>query len=553
MADYASQSDDTAIPLRCCRGNMSWGSQIELASSAGPYVATSALTVLAGKEYTNILPNAQQLNGPTWGVVNAAVNVNTASAPDGTHTAATIVASNGSTDTFISANVMNPSLYDQETVTASVYLRSPAGSKLLNIYLVQVGDNGWDASIAQTATLNSGWQRFSITGTLQNGLTHLHLQIGGGGSYTGGQSVEVWGPQLVIGAAAAPYLGASGGTVTNLANGQPGTLMQNGLNQTYAYDSFGNILQNGSFNSTYTVNNQMFGYAYDAAGNLLSDGINVMTWDAESRLSSAGGATYSYDPLGNRVGKQGVGLIDTVYFGGRPIARFTSGQWTDLVYGPTGLLAEVPGTQNGAPVYTVSDHLGTTVGNLQADGMFINPLDYTPFGRIFSGNTSDPYLFTGKERDAESGLDYFGARYYGSSMGRFMSPDWSQYPNAVPYADLGNPQSLNLYAYVNNNPLRYRDADGHTHQECAPDTSSTGKDGSITVTAGACRSVPDWYNFGTRFMNWRQKQADAWNARIEAHQAPPQKPDDPDAALRAITDTMTIGTVCRTPERQYLG
>jgi RHS repeat-associated protein len=68
---------------------------------------------------------------------------------------------------------------------------------------------------------------------------------------------------------------------------------------------------------------------------------------------------------------------------------------------------------------------------------------------------------TGKERDAESGLDYFGARYYGSSMGRFMSPDWDSDPDVVPFADLSNPQSLNLYGYVGNNPLGGTDPDGH--------------------------------------------------------------------------------------------
>jgi RHS repeat-associated protein len=68
---------------------------------------------------------------------------------------------------------------------------------------------------------------------------------------------------------------------------------------------------------------------------------------------------------------------------------------------------------------------------------------------------------TGKERDSESGLDMFGARYYGSSLGRFMTPDWAAKPTAVPYAMFGNPQSLNLYSYVNNNPTTTRDPDGH--------------------------------------------------------------------------------------------
>ena len=78
--------------------------------------------------------------------------------------------------------------------------------------------------------------------------------------------------------------------------------------------------------------------------------------------------------------------------------------------------------------------------------------------------TSDdatPLHFTGKERDAESGNDYFGARYYASTMGRWMSPDWSAAPSGVPYAAFRNPQSLNLYAYVGNDPINGEDADGH--------------------------------------------------------------------------------------------
>ena len=71
------------------------------------------------------------------------------------------------------------------------------------------------------------------------------------------------------------------------------------------------------------------------------------------------------------------------------------------------------------------------------------------------------YKFTGKERDSESGLDMFGARYYGSSLGRFMTPDWAAKPTDVPYANFGNPQSLNLYSYVENNPTTTGDPDGH--------------------------------------------------------------------------------------------
>jgi RHS repeat-associated protein len=80
--------------------------------------------------------------------------------------------------------------------------------------------------------------------------------------------------------------------------------------------------------------------------------------------------------------------------------------------------------------------------------------------------TNLTFEFTGKERDAETGLDYFGARYFAGAQGRFTSPDWSAMPQAVPYAILGDPQTLNLYAYVRNNPLSEADADGHCEPFC---------------------------------------------------------------------------------------
>jgi RHS repeat-associated protein len=77
---------------------------------------------------------------------------------------------------------------------------------------------------------------------------------------------------------------------------------------------------------------------------------------------------------------------------------------------------------------------------------------------------------TGKERDSESGNDYFGARYYASSLGRFMSPDFGgpvpNMPDAVPWADFENPQSLNLYSYGFNGPLTNTDDDGHDVNVC---------------------------------------------------------------------------------------
>jgi RHS repeat-associated protein len=132
---------------------------------------------------------------------------------------------------------------------------------------------------------------------------------------------------------------------------------------------------------------------------------------------------------------------------------------------PAGLLAEVPGTQTGVPVYRMTDHLGSLVGTLSSTGAVLSTQDVAPFGEIFAGGSTDPYLFTGKERDAESGNDYFGARFYSSNMGRFMSPDWATGAEPIPYSRLDDPQTLNLYAYVRNNPSSHLDADGHLPEQ----------------------------------------------------------------------------------------
>lgn len=80
---------------------------------------------------------------------------------------------------------------------------------------------------------------------------------------------------------------------------------------------------------------------------------------------------------------------------------------------------------------------------------------------VFSAQRLPPSISTGKERDTESGNDYFGARYYASTMGRFLTPDWASNPEAVPYGIYTNPQTLNLYNYMRNNPLSGTDKDGH--------------------------------------------------------------------------------------------
>jgi RHS repeat-associated protein len=112
----------------------------------------------------------------------------------------------------------------------------------------------------------------------------------------------------------------------------------------------------------------------------------------------------------------------------------------------------------GNTEYYHSDHIGSARLMTNAQGTVIPGSDATflPFGQEHTPTTTtNHYKFTGKERDTESSLDYFGARFDSPTMGRFTTPD-------APFADqhIENPQSWNLYAYTLNNPLRYVDPDG---------------------------------------------------------------------------------------------
>jgi RHS repeat-associated protein len=89
-----------------------------------------------------------------------------------------------------------------------------------------------------------------------------------------------------------------------------------------------------------------------------------------------------------------------------------------------------------------------------------------PFGDALNcTNYVNTLHFTGKERDAESGNDDFGARYYSNRFGRWLSADWSNVPAPVPYANLSNPQTLNLYSMVSDDPESFADLDGHCNTD----------------------------------------------------------------------------------------
>jgi len=127
--------------------------------------------------------------------------------------------------------------------------------------------------------------------------------------------------------------------------------------------------------------------------------------------------------------------------------------------------------------YYFSDHLKTASVITDSAGIIRAESDYYPWGGElqFVNNDSNHYKFTGKERDSETGLDYFGARHYSNWLGRFVTPDWSATPVPVPYADLDDPQSLNQYSYVRNIPTSKTDPDGHDCPPC-PVLDETGID-----------------------------------------------------------------------------
>ena len=206
-------------------------------------------------------------------------------------------------------------------------------------------------------------------------------------------------------------------------------------------------------------------FVYDSAGNLTQAGAGgpSYVYDAENHLTSAGGVTYTYDGDGNRVMKSN----GTIYWYGANSASLMetdlSGNTLRWYYFFDGQRVARQLTTNEIGFY-MTDHLGN-VRYLGGSATGYN-IEYYPFGGVIlnSDTGDDRYQFTGKERDSESGLDNFGARYFGSSLGRFMRPD-PQNAGASPE----EPQSWNAYAYAGNNPLNNTDPDGLNYLVCDND------------------------------------------------------------------------------------
>jgi len=251
--------------------------------------------------------------------------------------------------------------------------------------------------------------------------------------------------------------------------------------ETYTLDAWANLnsiatttnsaytgcsLESG-FSSTADGNNHLPAWGYDASGNSTSDGTYSYIWNGESQLKSSGGVNYLYDGDGRRVSKVGSKLY--WYGSGGDILAETnaSGATTaEYIFFGGKRVAMLPA--GGNPIYYVEDLLGTSRVITTNTGVVCYDADFYPYGGERSYTNSCPqnnYKFEGKERDTETGNDDFGARYYSNRFGRWLSADWSAVPAPIPYSNLTNPQTLNLYSMVADDPETFADLDGHDLQK----------------------------------------------------------------------------------------
>jgi RHS repeat-associated protein len=257
---------------------------------------------------------------------------------------------------------------------------------------------------------------------------------------------------------------------------------------SWIYDRYGNRTnQNVTAGSGYTssltinpVNNQITSpaFTYDAAGNVITEPSPLSTtsaYDGEECNTGYTGngntATYTCDGNHLRVEKvvTGTNAVTTVYVrsGGQVIAEYDNGAAVtsptrEHLYG-NNLLAIVTGSTGGSGGTIVYQHRDTLSPRIYTDvnGNCVGDQGTYPFGELWYSNndtsctntTSTPWIFTSYERDTESGNDYALARSYANSQGRFLAPDPLE-------GVVGDPQSWNRYAYVENDPINLSDPSG---------------------------------------------------------------------------------------------
>jgi RHS repeat-associated protein len=267
--------------------------------------------------------------------------------------------------------------------------------------------------------------------------------------------------------------------LTSAVTNGSGNFPQWGLSWTY--DRYGNRLNQSvtagsGFNSSLTFSNpggaqtnRPDGWCFDASGNVLVEGScggNQFLYDGENRMvgDPAAGSVYLYDGNGMRVEKCFPNCSSPpsstvyVYADSQDIAEYDNGAapsapsrefiLSDSVSG-TGLLASIVG---GTTTYFHPDHLDWRV-NTNTAGQIAGQQGTYPYGQSWYSSNGNEFVFTTYQRDSESGLDYALARYYDSSVSRFCTVD----PLG---GQTDDPQSLNRYAYVRDDPVNLTDPTG---------------------------------------------------------------------------------------------
>ncbi|MEA3467526.1 MAG: RHS repeat-associated core domain-containing protein [Thermodesulfobacteriota bacterium] len=244
--------------------------------------------------------------------------------------------------------------------------------------------------------------------------------------------------------------------------------------ETYTYDPVHNRLTSADHNDwTYDSNNRLisyngFSYTYDANGNMISKTDTALSqvasyqYDYENKLKRINypDGTYSeyrHDPFGNRIKKVVNGTVTWFVYDlmkGMPdvIGEYDSGGAlvASYIHGPD--VDEVISMRSdGNSYYYFRDGLGTVTSLNNNNEGIVNTYEYDAFGNVVGGTESvtNPYGFTGRLLDNESGLMYYRTRYYDASIGRFISAD--------PIGFIGG---INFYAYVLNNPVNIIDPVG---------------------------------------------------------------------------------------------
>ncbi len=221
-----------------------------------------------------------------------------------------------------------------------------------------------------------------------------------------------------------------------------------------AQDGSGNV---ATKNYSINVTGAPATYTYDANGNLATkveggdtwaysfNALNQMTAVTKNAVTQA---TYSYDPLGRRLTKLASGIATKWLYDGEDIAQQTVGATIALfVHGP-GIDEPLSQSTTVATEYLHADGLSSITRHTTLTGAVAQTITYDVWGNIQSGAPA-PYGFTGREGDASAQMHYYRARWYDSSIGRFLSED--------PVSSIARPS---LYPYVMDNPAGFVDPSG---------------------------------------------------------------------------------------------